>query len=352
MFDIGGTGIYSGFGFLRNSNGIPTGVANMTVDSRVRVVLLSGFLGAGKTTLLRQVLTWEGDLSDTVVLVNEFGDVGIDGMLLKDAGSDVVELASGCICCTLQADFKKSLQDTLDRFSPRRIFLEGSGVADPVAILSVINDTELRKRLKLEKVVTVLDADYWEAREAFGPLFYHQLEKADLILLNKIDTMDKQNIPRYLGQIHEAFPGRQVIPTVHCRLDPEAFWNEARPKEPAIAPIGYYRPAEAAGHGGPISDSQEANHPVAATHFVSFSFTTPQQMNEGCFEQVIKALPREIFRAKGPVRFIDRTVMFDMVGGKHGWRPWDGAQETRLAFIGWDVDGAAVLQQLETCVKR
>ncbi len=324
----------------------------MAVDSRVRLVLLSGFLGAGKTTLLRRVLTWEGDLSDTVVLVNEFGDVGIDGMMLKDAGSEVVELASGCICCTLQADFKKSLQDTLARFSPRRIFVEGSGVADPVAILSVINETELQNRVRLEKVVTVLDADFWEAREAFGPLFYHQLEKADLILLNKIDIMDKQNIPRYLDQIHEAFPGRQVIPTVHCRLDPEAFWNEPRPKEPAIAPIGYYRPAEATGQGGRSADAHQAHHPVASTHFVSFSFTTPGQMDEGCFEQVIKALPREIFRAKGPVRFTDRTVMFDLVGGKYRWRPWDGEQETRLAFIGWDVDGDAVLHQLETCVKK
>ena len=76
---------------------------------KARVVLLSGFLGAGKTTLLKRILSWETDLADTVVLVNEFGDVGIDGALLKQSGSDVIELTSGCICCTLSVDLTQSL---------------------------------------------------------------------------------------------------------------------------------------------------------------------------------------------------------------------------------------------------
>ena len=73
------------------------------------VILLAGFLGSGKTTLLKQILSWETDLSDTVVVVNEFGDVGIDGALLKNSGSEIVELTSGCICCTLTADLRQSL---------------------------------------------------------------------------------------------------------------------------------------------------------------------------------------------------------------------------------------------------
>ena len=82
------------------------------------VLLLSGFLGAGKTTLLKRILNWESDLSDTVVLVNEFGEVGIDGALLEGAGSDVVELTSGCICCTLSNDLKQSLIRIQKEFTP------------------------------------------------------------------------------------------------------------------------------------------------------------------------------------------------------------------------------------------
>jgi G3E family GTPase len=100
-------------------------------EHKADILLLAGFLGAGKTTLLKRILSWETDLSDTVVLVNEFGDIGIDGALLKDSGSDVIELTSGCICCTLSADLHQSLTRLWERFKPRRILIEASGVADP-----------------------------------------------------------------------------------------------------------------------------------------------------------------------------------------------------------------------------
>ncbi|MGD9228091.1 MAG: GTP-binding protein, partial [Desulfobacterales bacterium] len=89
-------------------------------NKTAEAVLLSGFLGSGKTTLLKRMLSWEDNLSETVVVVNEFGDVGVDGALLKDSGSDVVELTSGCICCSLQIDLKQTLTQIRERFRPRR----------------------------------------------------------------------------------------------------------------------------------------------------------------------------------------------------------------------------------------
>jgi G3E family GTPase len=103
-------------------------------SSKTKVLVLAGFLGAGKTTLLKRILSWETDLSDTVVIVNEFGAVGIDGSLLADAGSDVVELTSGCVCCSLQADLNQTLKKIQKQFNPKRIFIEATGVADPLAI--------------------------------------------------------------------------------------------------------------------------------------------------------------------------------------------------------------------------
>ena len=85
-------------------------------EYKADLLLLAGFLGAGKTTLLKRILSWEADLSETVVLVNEFGDIGINGALLKDSGSDVIELTSGCICCTLSADLHQSLTRIWNRF--------------------------------------------------------------------------------------------------------------------------------------------------------------------------------------------------------------------------------------------
>ena len=105
---------------------------------KTKVIVLAGFLGAGKTTLLQRVLSWETDLSDTAVIVNEFGAVGIDGSLLADACPDIVELTSGCICCSLQVDLNLTLKKIQEQFSPMRIIIEATGVADPRAIVDVL----------------------------------------------------------------------------------------------------------------------------------------------------------------------------------------------------------------------
>lgn len=318
------------------------------------VFLLSGFLGAGKTTLLKRILAWETDLSDTVVLVNEFGDVGIDGDLLKKTGLDVVELTSGCICCTLNANLKQSLVSIWEKYKPRRIFIEASGVADPTAILTVLKDPPLNDYMVLEKIVTVLEADLWEAHENFGRLFYNQLNAAHLILLNKTDQLDEWKIPRYLDEIHAIIPGCQVVPTLRCSIDPATLWTPVTAKRLMLKPMHFFQ--EIASDDlvqPPLSDSGEGRgHATAiqANQFVTFSFKDSRTMDEICFNRFIEALPWEVFRMKGPVRFADRTVIINFVGGKGEWYKWEGQPETRLAFIGWKVNPRKILERLSRCV--
>ncbi|MCF8126981.1 MAG: GTP-binding protein [Deltaproteobacteria bacterium] len=318
-------------------------------NEMARLLLLAGFLGSGKTTLLKRILSWETDLSNSVVLVNEFGDIGIDGALLKDSGSNVIELTSGCICCTLSADLKQSLEDIWKRYRPERIFIESSGVADPTAIITVLKEPLLMKSMRIDKVLTVLDADFWEAREVLGPLFYNQLEMADLILLNKIDTQEKEKIAGYLKEIHELYPDTQIVPTIHCNIDPETLWaNPAGGKhfENRRAPLfneilpNWEDPTPSAGDP----------HIQDAGRFVTFSFQTSEPMEESCFEQFVDGLPWELFRLKGPVRFQKNTSLLNFVGGRSEWMPWKGDPETRLAFIGWDVDSDAIVKKLKKCL--
>ncbi len=312
------------------------------------VYLLSGFLGAGKTTLLQRILSWETDLSDVVVLVNEFGDVGIDGDLLKGSGSDVVELNSGCICCTLSNDFKQSLTNIITRFHPKRIFIESSGVADPTSIIPVLRESPLDRDLKLEKIVTVLDADFWEARENFGKLFFNQLEIAHLILLNKVDLLDQVKIPIYLREIHETIPHCQVIPTIRCAIDPDIFWTQAVPKGISLKPMQFFQEVsmDETGHILPSSSGS------ASDHFITFSFEHDGFLNETCFHRFVDSLPLEVFRMKGPIRFPDRMKLINFVGGKGEWSDWTGEGETRLAFIGWNINPEAILEQLNRCAEE
>jgi G3E family GTPase len=329
---------------------------------KASILLLAGFLGSGKTTLLKRILAWETDLSDTVVLVNEFGDVGIDGSLLKNSGSDVVELTSGCICCTLSADLKQSLTRIMATFKPARIFIESSGVADPTAVSDVIRKTELADEMVLSKIITVLDADLWEAREMFGRLFYHQLEMAHLILLNKIDLMEKNAIPQFLKQLHELLPGTQVVPTIHCNIDPEILWLATNTKTTALKPMHFFQVPSSDHPQRPQITASGHNHSEQASHhdhvsadaagFVTFSYRTSRILDEPLFVKFLNELPWEVFRMKGPVQFRDRTVMVNFVGGKSEWSVWEGAPETRLAFIGWDVAADDTLHKLKFCIRE
>jgi G3E family GTPase len=345
------------------------GLYNMPSDSqreeKIKIILLSGFLGSGKTTLLQRILSWEADLSDTVVLMNEFGEVGIDGSLLRGLGTDVVELTNGCICCTLSIDLNLSLKGVLEQFKPRQILMEGSGVADPTAIADCLKDPALQQHMEIHKILTVLDVDVWEAREVFGPLFYNQLEMADLILMNKIDLLSKDQIPQYLKEVHDLLPDAQVIPTIRCRIDPETLWTKTNRKNFGLKPIQFFREASldgTAGHGSPAEHhhhdhDSEAGHDqnrksVDASNYVAFSFQNSQALDETRFKQFVADLPWELFRMKGPVRFQDRTELINFVGGKSEWVFWDGDPETRLAFIGWDVDREVTLRKLSNCIIR
>lgn len=317
-------------------------------QKKALVILLSGFLGAGKTTLLKQVLSWETDLTDTVVLVNEFGDVGIDGALLKNSGSDVIELTSGCICCTLSADLFQALTRIWQQFSPRRIFIEASGVADPLTIAAALNEPDLARFMTLSKIITVLDADFWAARAAFGTLFYNQLEMANLILLNKIDLLDAGQTAKFLTEIHDSVSDCQVVPTIHCAIDPQTLWGEANPKTAQLKPIRFYRPDSAS--RTPRSEATRAGQAVDSSNYVSFAFESVQVIDEDRFSQFIDGLPWEVFRIKGPVRFADRVGLLNYVGGKGDWLPWEGESKTKLVFIGWDIDPQKILEKVSACI--
>jgi G3E family GTPase len=326
------------------------------------VILLSGFLGAGKTTLLKHILSWENDLSGTVIVVNEFGQIGIDGSLLKDSGSDVVELTSGCICCTLSADLMRCLKNIWERFKPRRIFIESSGIADPASIVSVLNESGLAQCMAIHKIVTVLDADLWEVREVFGRVFFNQLETADLILLNKIDLLEKEKVSQFLKEIHAVIPDSQIIPSIHCGIDPQSLWAETQSKTFGSSPIPFFQ-SVLKDKNSQLSELHHSRHthdssghpdfngkPIEAIPYVTFSFQGSQLMDETCFKKFIDQLPWEVFRIKGPVRFADRVAMLNFVGGKSDWSSWNGSPETRLAFIGWNVDGKSTIQKLKDCI--
>ncbi|HMK66559.1 MAG TPA: CobW family GTP-binding protein, partial [Thermodesulfobacteriota bacterium] len=295
-----------------------------------------GFLGAGKTTLLRRILQWPGDLSRTAVLVNEFGRVGIDGELLQGFQTPVYELTNGCICCTMAGDLVKTVEEILQKFNPLHLFIEATGVADPLEIMLFLHGPVIEPRIKVPKVVTVLDGDLWEGREYFGPLFYNQIKGADLLLFNKVDLLPAENIPRYLDEVRELNPYCTVIPTEHCRIEPEVLWQElptmVRREEFSLSTLT----------GGKGKAAEELG-------YVAFAFETEQPLRETCFRRFIQSMPAGLYRIKGYVLLDDRRFFINHVGKKTEWLPLDTRGPTTLAFVGWKIYEADIINQLKAC---
>ena len=328
-------------------------------NGKARVIVLAGFLGAGKTTLLKKILSWSSDPSRTVLIVNEFGEIGIDGTLLKGSGSGIVEMRGGCLCCTLRGDLKATVREVLNRFKPEHVFIEATGVADPVPILEALQDRDFEKDLEVFKVIAVLEAELWHDRDSFGAFFLRQLERADLILLNKIDALKPEEVSHVLREIHEALPESQVVPTLYCDLEPDVFWMKSgsagiqpAPRDRTLAPT-LSAEDETFRHSHPGKDGEKFGSPhfeAQAMGYVAFSFHEDVTLDEDCFSHFTRELPWEVFRMKGTVRFPRRTVMVNHAGGRSEWLEWPEEKTTRLSFVGLRVDGEKILEKLRTCI--
>lgn len=323
------------------------GKSTHDTKAKVDIILITGFLGAGKTTLLKRMIGWQTDLSDTVVIINEFGEIGLDGAILKKLGSDVVELASGCICCSLKVNLHLTLTSIQKQFHPKQILIECTGVADPGAVVELLKDTKLAGLMKIRKVITVLDCDLWEARDVFGTVYYKQLREADLVLLNKVDLVDKPLIPKYLKEVHEVIPHAQVIPTIQCKVDADILLSRFRSIDLTTDP---QKEPDDPNAGQRLLENNLFASPETPTPYVTFSFQDPGIFDEDRFKQFTAQLPWQLFRMKGIVRFHDRSVLVNHVGGKSEIKDWPDAIVTRLAFVGWDTDGKEMLRKLRNCI--
>lgn len=300
--------------------------------------LFAGFLGSGKTTLLKNVLQWSGNLSRTVVLVNELGKVGIDGQLLAGENKvPVVELANGCICCTMRHDLVKSIREIQAAYQPERILIEATGVADPAEVLETFRRCHLPVEAEHCRIITVVNAELWENRDLFGPLFANQVKAADLVLCNKIDLIEEPRLDTLLQEIQELAPRAAVVSTHYCQVAPQTLWRLAPGLKAEAIPMG-------------MEPRLDVDPVVASDPFTTFAFINCVPFRRACFERFIGALPTRLYRVKGFARLDAGYVLLDYSHGRVAWTTMAGDGPTRLTFIGQGVDREALIGSLESCL--
>ncbi|MBP5554349.1 MAG: cobalamin biosynthesis protein CobW, partial [Lachnospiraceae bacterium] len=188
-----------------------------------RIDVVSGFLGAGKTTLIKKLLKDAVDATKTVLIENEFGEIGIDGGFLEESGIEIKEMSQGCICCSLVGDFGTSLKEVIDTYSPERILIEPSGVGKLSDVLKAIERVAGELDVKINSAVAVVDASKAKMySKNFGEFFVNQIEYAGTVILSRTDTASAEKIAEAVAIVKEHNHKATVITTPLDQLDAKA----------------------------------------------------------------------------------------------------------------------------------
>lgn len=185
-----------------------------------KIDIFSGFLGAGKTTLIKKLLQEALDASKVVLIENEFGEIGIDGGFLKEAGVEIKEMNSGCICCSLVGDFGSSLKEVIETYHPERILIEPSGVGKLSDVMKAVQNVDTDAKVELNSAVVVVDANKCKMyAKNFGEFFLNQIEHAGTIILSRTADISESKLNTALEIIREHNDKATVITTPWDELD-------------------------------------------------------------------------------------------------------------------------------------
>ncbi|MEW6750593.1 MAG: CobW family GTP-binding protein [Candidatus Latescibacterota bacterium] len=297
--------------------------------ARTPMLLVGGTLGSGKTTLLRRLL--QHDLGRLALIVNEFGELGIDGSLLRGRSVELVELAGGCVCCTLAGDFQAAVAELVRRVRPELIAVETTGLAEADAL--VLDVEEVLPQVRLEVVVVLVDADGAVRFPQWGHAERTQVEAADILLINKVDLVDSAAVDALEGRLRRVNPQAAVQRAVRARLDPALLY----PRLPArSARSRAARP--------------NPEHPLTS---VTWQPSGTSELDRDAFARAVAGWPPQVLRAKGRVHLEGQPYLFNYVAGRWELERLPAGQEGYgLVLIGEGVQSRALelCRGLEECV--
>ena len=368
-----------------------------------KIDIISGFLGAGKTTLIKKLLSEALKGQQVVLIENEFGEIGIDGGFLKDAGVNITEMNSGCICCSLVGDFGTALKDVITKFNPDRIIIEPSGVGKLSDVIKAVQGVAEDAPIELNSLVTVADANKCKMyMKNFGEFYNNQVESAHTIVLSRTQNMKQDKLEACVAMIREHNKDAAVITTPWDELTGEQLLAAMEKPvsladmvmaEEEICPVcGGHHDHDHDDHDhehehhhhhdhddhdhehehhhdhddhdhehehhhdhdhddhcgcGHDHDHDHHHHHHADEVFTSWGKETPRKYTKEEVETILKALSADnneygiILRAKGMLPSQDGTwIYFDMVPEEYEIREGQPEYTGRLCVIGSKIDEA------------
>lgn len=336
-----------------------------------KIDIFSGFLGAGKTTLIKKLIK-EAYTGEKIVLIeNEFGEIGIDGGFLKDAGIEITEMNSGCICCSLVGNFAEALKKVLAEFAPDRIIIEPSGVGKLSDVIKAVEGIG-EKDIVLNSFTTVADATKCKMyMKNFGEFYNNQIEHANSIILSRTDGMNEEKLAESIAMLKEKNPSATIITTAWNKLDGKAILDAMEHRDTMKAALELIEEEQCHEHEHEHEHCHEHEHDENCTcgchdhehghdhshhhHadevFVSCGAETAKKYTKEEIENILDKLSDEkkygtVLRAKGIVDNAegDEWLHFDYVPGESDVRNGSAGVIGRICVIGSKINEDAVKQ--------
>lgn len=318
-----------------------------------KVDIISGFLGAGKTTFIKKLIDQVFTGEKLVLIENEFGEIGIDGGFLKDAGIEITEMNSGCICCTLVGDFSKALQKVLAEYQPDRVIIEPSGVGKLSDIVRAIEDVKKDAEIEIDGRITVVDGKKAKLYlKNFGEFFEDQVKHASTIVVSRTQMMTDEKVEECIHMLRDENADAAIISTPWEQLSKDAIWHALEHGAEIEGLLEeehdhHHDHEECCEHDHHHHDHEECcehdhhhHHHHADEVFTSWGKETAHKYTEEELDFLVKALSETdsygtILRSKGIIPMTDGTwKQFDLVPEEYEVRDGQADYTGRVCVIG------------------
>jgi len=336
------------------------------------VTIISGFLGSGKTTLLNHILKNQVGIK-TAVLVNEFGEIGIDNDLIIEGSEDMIELNNGCICCSINGELLNTLSKVLERSEKLDyLIVETTGLADPLPVAMTFASGDLREKVRLDSIITVIDAENFDFEINNTSVAYSQILYGDILLLNKCDLVNEEQlnkVEKFINKIKKeprilrstkSEVGLQTIMSVGL-FETDTFQFEKDKKN--VADNSHDHSSHSHDHSSHSHDHSSHSHDHSShSHdlinniegFTSVSYETFEPFSLRQFQYFLdNQISQNVFRAKGILWFMEseRKHIFHLSGKRFSLddEEWTKEKSNKIVLIGKNLDHKTIKNQLSSC---